>query len=406
MNGDPIETMTPRILVVDDEKQIHASIRLRLSKDYDLVFASEGATALERLKRDRFDLCIADIHMPGIDGLRFVELAQEADSPLGFVILSAFGSDENLRRAIPLRVFDFIGKPLPDRDGFEARIPDWVNRTRCQRRDSGLATRAHSIAADLASAQLAHEVELVASETARDALLQTSNLLTTIHAHITSAISLFSARSRTEPGHAHLQRNLDEARKTADAAMMVAEGFFDSAYGSRDHSPALVNSGITLAVEIARRMNGAEDQNKAVDFQALDELITIRGISGIEFLLMMVPSIGVALACALPNSTVGIQAKFLPRLEAAPRDAKMKDFLWMNRRNAVISQPGLLVTMTATGPAFTRADAEAWTKSSYAPLSAVTARGLISGIQKCRGLMGIAVVPSSDEFRLALALPL
>ena len=405
MSRDPIETMTPRILVVDDESQIHASIRLRLGKDYELVFSIDGASALERLKQERFDLCIADIHMPGIDGLRFVELAQNADPSLGFVILSAFGSDENLRRAIPLQVFDFIPKPLPDRLGFEARIPDWVNRTRCQRRDRGLATQAKSIAAELASAQLAHEVELVASETARDALLQTSNLLTTIHAHIITAISHLSGRSRTEPGHAHLQRNLEEARKTADAAMMVAEGFFDSAYGSRDHSPALVKSGVTLAVEIARRMNRADDKNKVVDVQPLDELMTVRGISGIEFLLMMVPSIGVALACALPNSTVGIQGKYLPRLEAGPRDAKLKDFLWMNRRNAVISQPGVLLTITATGPALKRADAESWTKSNFAPLATVTARGLISGLQKCRGLMGIAIVPSADEFQLVLALP-
>jgi len=405
MSRDPIDAMTPRILVVDDEKQVHASVRLRLGREYDLVFITEGTVALERLKEERFDLCIADIHMPGMDGLRFVELAQELDPALGFVILSAFGSDENLRRAIPLRVFDFIAKPLPERLGFEARIPDWVNRTRLQRRDSGLAKNAHSIAADLASAQLAHEVELVASETARDALLQTANLLTTIHAHLITALSLFSTRSKAEPGHAHLQRNLDEARKTADAAMTVAEGFFDSAYGSRDHSPALVNSGIALAVDIARRMNRADEQNKAVDFQPVDELITVRGISGIEFLLMMVPSIGVALACAFPNSTVGVRGQYLTRLDAAPRDAKTKDFLWMNRRHAVISQPGVLITVTAVAPAFSRADAEAWTKSTYAPLATVTARGLVGGLQKCRGLLGLAVVPSADEFRLVLALP-
>jgi CheY-like chemotaxis protein len=405
MSRDPVDVMTPRILVVDDERQIHASLRLRLGREYDLVFNADGGSALERIKLERFDLCFADIHMPEMDGLRFVQKAQEIDPALGIVILSAFDSDDNLKRAIPLRVFDFIGKPLPDRVGFEARIPDWVNRTRRQRRDRGLASQAKSIANDLASARMAQEVELVASETARDALLQTANLLTTIHAHLVTALSLLSARAKTEPGIAHLQRNLDGARKTADAAMSVAEGFFDSAYGSRDHSPALVNSGLSLAVDIARRMNGADAQNKAVDFAALDDFVAVRGLSGIDFLLLMVPSLGVALACAPENSTIGVTSQHLPRLDAATKDSRLKDILWLNRRNAVMSQPGILLVISTAAPAFSRHTAEAWLKGDHAPLASVTPRGLIAGVQKCRGLLGIAVAPAADEFRLALALP-
>ena len=86
----------------------------------------------------------------------------------------ASGGSDNLRRAIPLNVFDFIGKPLPERDGFEARIPEWIDRTRAQRRDQALARQAGTINQDLDLARLEREVELVASETARDALLQLS----------------------------------------------------------------------------------------------------------------------------------------------------------------------------------------------------------------------------------------
>ncbi len=92
-------------------------------------------SALLALAKDRFDLCLVDIYMPEMDGLDFIEAAQRSDPALGYVVLSAFDSSENLRRTIPLHVFEFITKPLPERDGFEARIPEWVDRTRAQRRD-------------------------------------------------------------------------------------------------------------------------------------------------------------------------------------------------------------------------------------------------------------------------------
>src|SRR5882762_2413488 len=133
MSRDVVDLMLPRILAVDDERQIHASLRLRLGKEYELTSCLGTCEALEIIARERFDLCLVDIHMPEMDGLKFIEAAQQKDPALGYVVFSAFDTDENLRRAIPLEVFEFIGKPLPERHGFEARLPEWVERTRTRR---------------------------------------------------------------------------------------------------------------------------------------------------------------------------------------------------------------------------------------------------------------------------------
>jgi CheY-like chemotaxis protein len=405
MTPNAVELMTPRILVVDDERQIQASLRLRLGHDYELTCCSSAREALARLQRERFDLCFADIHMPHMNGLSFIETARELDPELGYVILSAFDTDENLRRAIPLQVYDFLSKPFPDRGGFEARIPEWIETTRRRRRDRALAGDASVIAGDRDAARLERDVEVVASETARDALLQTANLLTTIHAHLVAATGVLAQRAKGDPASAHLLRGLDEARKTADAAVTVAEGFFDSAYGSRDSSPALVDSGLRHAIGIAKRMGQVEHATKSVDLAGFDDRLPINGLSGIQFLLMMVPAIGAALTAAPSGSTVRIEAGGLSRLDYISRDPTLKAYLWINRRHAIHSQSGQIVSLAAAGPALTRAQAEAWLKGDYPPFAHITARGLIHGIQKCRGVLGFAVAPEYPEFRLALVLP-
>ena len=405
MSTDTTDLVTPRILVVDDERQIHASLRLRLAKQYELVCCHDARAALQALTSERFDLCLVDIHMPEMDGLAFIEAAQRKDPALGYVVLSAFDSSDNLRRTIPLHVFDFIGKPLPERDGFEARIPEWIDRTRAQRREQTLARQAGTINHDLDLARLEREVELVASETARDALRQTANLLTTILAHLVSAASSLVARARTDAHAAQLLRNLEEARKTADAAASVAAGFFDSAYASRDSSPALVDSGMREAIGIAARMSHADAANKAVDFISFDARLPIHELSGIDFLLMMAPAIGAALMLAGANTTVGIRGQHLPLLDAALKDPQLRGYLWVNRKHALTSHPSVLVTVTASAPALTRAQVESWLRGDDGPLAAVSPRGLIAGLHKCRGLLALSLSPPTKQFRLVLALP-
>lgn len=405
MSIDTARLVTPRILVVDDERQIHASIRLRLAKVYELVCCFDAKSALQTLTKERFDLCLVDIHMPEMNGLDFIEAAQRADPALGCVVLSAFDSSENLRRTIPLQVFEFISKPLPERDGFEARIPGWIDRTRAQRRDQSLARQASTLNHDLDMARMEREVELVASETARDALLQTANLLTTIHAHLVSAVAMAAARARADSNVVQLLRNLEEARKTADAASSVAAGFFDSAYASRDAAPALIDSGVQEACGIAARISRAEAANKAVDFVPFETRRPIQGLSGIDFLLMMVPVIGAALTLTNPNTTVSIRGFHLPRLDAALKDPQLRSHLWINRKHALTSHPSVLISVATTSPALERPEVEAWFRGDDGPLATVSSRGLLAGLEKCRGLLALALAPQAKQFSLILVLP-
>ncbi len=405
MPHDSTDLLPPRIAIIDDEHQIHASIRLRLGQTCELVSFYEAQSALTAMGGRKFDLCFVDIHMPGMDGLTFIEAAIKNDPMLGFVVLSAFDTEENLRRTIPLQAYEFIAKPLPEREGFEARIPEWITRTRQRRRDQALAQHAGGIGRDLHAAQLEREVEFVASASARDALLQTANLLTTIHAHLVTACSTLATRAKTDASLAPLLRNLEVGRKTAEAATIVAEGFFDSAYGNRDTSPALIDSGIAHAIGIASRMCRAEEAGKTVDFSPLDARLPVRGLSGVDFLLTMIPLIGAALQSAGARTTVGIRGELLPRLDTLTKDPRHRDFLWVNRRNALGSHTAVAVVLTAAGPAFSSAQVEDWLNGEATTLSLPTPRGLIAGLQKCKGLLGFSLSPLADKFCIVIGLP-
>ena len=82
-------TARPRVLVVDDE----ASIRDLLAKtlalaEYDVDVAPDGRTALERMRMYPYDLLIADLKMPGMDGLTVIREAKRYKADLPVIIIT------------------------------------------------------------------------------------------------------------------------------------------------------------------------------------------------------------------------------------------------------------------------------------------------------------------------------
>jgi CheY-like chemotaxis protein len=405
MNRAAARLLPPRLALVADDLLIHAYFRSRLDAAYELICFHDARSALAAFGQTHFDLCLVDIQIPDMDGLALIAAAALVDPTLGFVVLSAFDSEKNLRRTVPLQVYDFIWKPLPQRDGFEARLPEWIARTRQRRRDRALAEQAGTMDRDLYTARIERDIEWVASESARDALMEAANLLSTIHAHLVTATAQVSSRVKPEPVLLPLLRNLEVCRKTAEAAAALTEGFFSSAYGSRDASPALVHPGIEQAIGIASRITRAEAAGKVVDFSATDLRLHIQNLSGIDFLLMMVPVIGLALTVTAANTTVRINLESLSLLGTACGDLRFKNHLWLNRRNAHTSHPGTLITVTASGAPFTRVLSEAWLKGEEPAFSTVTVRSLLRGIEQCHGLVALALTPQADRFQIVLALP-
>jgi excisionase family DNA binding protein len=103
----------PRILVVDDE----ASIRDLLAKtlalaEYDVDVAPDGRSALERMRLYPYDLLIADLKMPGIDGLTVIKEAKRYKTDLPVIIITGFSTESSAIEAVNLGVAGYLTKPF------------------------------------------------------------------------------------------------------------------------------------------------------------------------------------------------------------------------------------------------------------------------------------------------------
>ena len=103
----------PRVLVVDDE----ASIRDLLAKtlalaEYDVDVAPDGRSALERMRMYPYDLLIADLKMPGMDGLTVIREAKRYKADLPVIIITGFSTESSAIEAVNLGVAGYLTKPF------------------------------------------------------------------------------------------------------------------------------------------------------------------------------------------------------------------------------------------------------------------------------------------------------
>jgi excisionase family DNA binding protein len=109
----PARSTRQRVLVVDDE----ASIRDLLSKtlalaEYDVDTAPDGTAALDRLRSVDYDLLIADLKMPGMDGLTLIRQAKRMKADLPVIIITGFSTESSAIEAVNLGVAGYLTKPF------------------------------------------------------------------------------------------------------------------------------------------------------------------------------------------------------------------------------------------------------------------------------------------------------
>lgn len=113
----PARNGRTRVLVVDDEASIRDLLQKTLAlAEYDVDTAADGGTALGLLRDSEYDLLVADLKMPGMDGLTLIRQARRLRSDLPVVIVTGFSSESSAIEALNLGVASYLLKPfgVPD----------------------------------------------------------------------------------------------------------------------------------------------------------------------------------------------------------------------------------------------------------------------------------------------------
>ena len=101
------------VLIADDEASIRHVLTLVLSDHgYEVRAVADGEEALRELKARPYDVVISDVRMPKLDGLALLKEALALQPGLTFLVMSAYGSQDQALEAVSLGAWDFVQKPF------------------------------------------------------------------------------------------------------------------------------------------------------------------------------------------------------------------------------------------------------------------------------------------------------
>jgi DNA-binding NtrC family response regulator len=117
LGGPTLEQAPPRVLVVDDERALRRALtRLLEVKGMTVGVAEDGASALELLERESFDVALVDLMMPRVGGLELLSHVRERHSTMEVVLMTAFGDVETAVQAVRSGAYHFLTKPFRSND--------------------------------------------------------------------------------------------------------------------------------------------------------------------------------------------------------------------------------------------------------------------------------------------------
>ena len=124
---DAVAAAPANLLVVDDEPMVREVVARYLEQDgHGVTVVGDGASALQALASDRFDLVVLDLMLPAIDGLSVLrEIRRAGETPV--IVLTARGDEGDRVHGLQLGADDYVVKPFSPRE-LVARVTSVLRR--------------------------------------------------------------------------------------------------------------------------------------------------------------------------------------------------------------------------------------------------------------------------------------
>ena len=105
------------VLLVEDELTLAKGLAMVMREEgYDVDIADTGRSALEKFAANGFDLLVADLRLPDIDGMDVIQQVRKGQPETKVVIITGYPSVSSAVQAVKMGVSDYLRKPFTDKE--------------------------------------------------------------------------------------------------------------------------------------------------------------------------------------------------------------------------------------------------------------------------------------------------
>jgi ActR/RegA family two-component response regulator len=123
----------PHILVMEDDLNVAKGLEMVLSEGgFDVNLAGTGELALEAFRQKRFDLLVADLRLPDIDGMEVIKQIKAQKPETEVIVITGYGTTATAVEAMKLGVHDFLPKPFTEdqiKKAIDEALQEYVEKT-------------------------------------------------------------------------------------------------------------------------------------------------------------------------------------------------------------------------------------------------------------------------------------
>lgn len=101
-----------KILIVEDDLVALYGLERILGREYEVDVENKAKNAIERVKRNDYDIVITDLKMPEISGIEILEKVKEISPKTEVIVITGYGTVENAVEAMKKGAKDYITKPF------------------------------------------------------------------------------------------------------------------------------------------------------------------------------------------------------------------------------------------------------------------------------------------------------
>lgn len=118
----------PTILLMEDETNVAKGLKLVLEEEgYQVDWAETGRQAMELFRQKRYDLLLADLRLPDIDGMEVIKEVKQDRPDTGVIVITGYSTVSSAIEAMKLGASDYLQKPFTD-DEVKAAIQEALVR--------------------------------------------------------------------------------------------------------------------------------------------------------------------------------------------------------------------------------------------------------------------------------------